>query len=120
LLQCVPGAASGPSGSAGPSAAPSAPSTSAASGFDIFKPGNGKHGKLPKKPKDKYKGIFHTMSVKCGLPDKYTFMYVSEYLELNGDYSIVDVSVLFQYRLHALYIDCVYQIISIAWPVFNF
>ena len=61
--------------------------------FNMFKPGHGHHGKLPKKPSDKYKEVFDHFALKCGFKDKFQLLSVVEYLYLNGEYSLVDVSV---------------------------
>jgi hypothetical protein len=79
-------------------------------GFDPFKSGHGLHGKLPVRPKQKYKGAFDTRAFKCGFEDKYMYKAVADYLENNGDFSLVEVGYrlrIIMWRLHTYeYIDC--------------
>ena len=58
-----------------------------------FTEGIGKHGKKPPKPPASYKKMWYGPASDLGLPDKYTFTAVSDYLALNGKYSMKSVSI---------------------------
>lgn len=90
--------------------------------FNIFEPGHGKHGDLPRRPAKKYKGVPDDFAIrKCGFEDEFMLVYMKAYLKKNGDFMLRDVSAVKFWcvrendRLHTGWCDCRWQQVRLTF-----
>ena len=62
-----------------------------------FNTGGGDHGIKPKKPDPKYRNQWFGPAADLGLPDRFTFEALTEYLDINGKFSMKAVSICMEF-----------------------